>query len=172
MKLTERLFRAFTVVNFFAYLTKSNIVYTSTSMVCRSVSFPPRQHRGINKPAPPAPISTCIHCTHFVKSLQTSPAVGISFCLIIVRLSRILPEAQDGTRHLSGSGRTPASRTAGPDQVAVSFTQVKIQRDVFVSESENHPMETLDSQKEGYDVDSSDDSPRVFRSSLPPSALP
>ena len=101
---------------------------------------------------------------HVVKSPQTSPAVGISFCLIIVRLGHILPGSQEGSRYLSGSSRTPASRTTGPDPVAVSFTQVKVQRDVYVGESEDHPMETLEPQKEGY-VDPSGSLPKIIRTS-------
>lgn len=63
--------------------------------------------------------------------------------------------------------RTPASRMTGPDPVAVSFTQVKIQRDVYVGESDGLPMGTLESQKEGS-ADSSGDLPKIDRSTHSP----
>ncbi|KAF9646494.1 hypothetical protein BDM02DRAFT_3270923 [Thelephora ganbajun] len=94
---------------------------------------------------------------------MTGPAVGISFCLIIVRLGHILPEAREESWHMSV--RIPGSRTPGSDQVGGSFAQIKVQRDVFASDSTDFRVETLESQKHGR-VDPPDDVSKVIRASL------
>ena len=101
-------------------------------------------------------------------SPQTGPVVGISFCLIIVRLGSPLPEVQDEDWHVSF--RTPPSKSATSDQIAVSLAQFKIQRNESVSgPRECHmELETSVPQAQMY-VDSSDDLPKVFRHSLSPS---
>ena len=112
--------------------------------------YHPPQHHSINSPTPTFyPHVRPRSCVHLIKFPQTSPAVGISFCLIIVRLGQILPETRDETRQLSESVRPPVSRPSAPDQVAISFTQVKIQRDVYVSETEDLPMGTLNRDSSG-----------------------
>jgi len=147
MKFTERLFRSFVAMNFFAYLAKSNLEYTFLEMV-RSPSVVPFTRAHVLTPP---------------NLLQTNPAVGISFCLIIVRLGRILPETRDETWRMST--RTPSSRTPGSDPFVVPFAQVKVQRDVYVSSSCGSPAETLVSQKRGY-VNPSHDLPKIIRASL------
>lgn len=141
-------FRAFSTMNFVTFLAKSNLTYTSLAMV-RSSAF-------ITRPNVTVSISPHVHP-------QSGPAVGISFCLIIVRLGRILPEARDNT--LEVSIRTPASRSRPPDHLAVSFPQVEAQRNVWVRGSNDLPMGSLESQKREY-VDSSSDLPKPLRPSL------
>ncbi|KAF9644526.1 hypothetical protein BDM02DRAFT_3121771 [Thelephora ganbajun] len=95
--------------------------------------------------------------------LVISPVIGISFCLIIVRLGHVLPKARSESWRMSI--RTPGSRTTGSDKVGVSFTQLKVRRDVFVSESTDTPTGTMESHKQEY-VNPSDDLPGVIRASL------
>lgn len=92
--------------------------------------------------------------------------VGISFCLIIVRLGQIVPEARDETWHTSA--HSPSSRTYASGRVAVAFPQVVIQQDVYVSDSKDFPMETLGSQKQEYGA-SSEDLSKVFQPCVPSS---
>ena len=122
------------------------------------------QPHGTSSPAPAfLPHFRWRSRTHLAKFSQSSPVVGTSFCLIIVRLGQILPEARDETWRTSI--RTPALRTRGSDLVSVSFPQVEIRRDVYMSESKDFPMETLEPRKQEY-ADSSDDSPKVSQPSL------
>ena len=166
MKFTKNLSRTFTLLNFFTSIAKTNLVYTSLSLVRSSVTPPHSHHHGVTSPTPV--FHPHVHqrsCTHLVKSLQTSPAVGISFCLIIVRLGRILPEAREESWNMSV--RTPIWRSFTTDRLAVSYPQVKIQKDVYVGGPEDFPMGT-ESQKEGY-VDSLSDLPKVYHPSHSPS---
>jgi hypothetical protein len=95
---------------------------------------------------------------------QTSPAIGISFCLILARLGRLLHEVQDETWHVSVRWAS-ALQTRASDQVAVSLAQVKVQSDVRVSEPTDSPIQTLESGKQGY-VDSPGDLSEISRTSL------
>jgi len=82
---------------------------------------------------------------------MTSPAVGISFCLIIVRLGQILPGSRNETWHVSV--HTPSVRLPGTSPLAgsfASFAQIQVQPDVFVSRSKEYTTETLESQKQQY----------------------
>lgn len=86
MIFTEHLFRTFVLINFFASLAKSNIVYTFEAMV---------------RSATPLSITTPMYTfrpqllrAHLAKYSQSSPVLGICFCLIMVRLGRIFPVAQ------------------------------------------------------------------------------
>ena len=81
-------------------------------------------------------------------------------------MGQISPEGREDTWHTSI--RMPASTT---DRVTVSFPEVEVRRDVYMSETKDFPMETLGSQKQEH-VDSSDGSPKVFRPSFPlPTAI-
>ena len=79
---------------------------------------------------------------------QSGPAVGISFCLIIVRLGHIFPVARDETWHMSS--RTSASHPTASNLTTISFRKVEAKQDASLGESEDHPMGTLDSQKQEY----------------------
>ena len=66
---------------------------------------------------------------------QTSPAIGISFCLIIVRLGFTTPEVRnDSWQSFQQSRALPASNSRH-SQVPVPLDRVKIEQDVYVSES-------------------------------------
>jgi len=78
---------------------------------------------------------------------MTSPAAGISFCIIIVRLGRILPEIRDETWQISI--RAPP-RPQRSEQLVPPFSRVEIQREVYVEDSRDFPAETLVSQKQEY----------------------
>ena len=92
--------------------------------------------------------------------------VGISFCLIIVRLGCTLPGVQDEDWHTSFC--IPASRAATSGQIAVAFAQVKVRQDAYANEPKDCPVGvgTLAFQRQAY-VGASDDSPKTSRSSLP-----
>jgi len=76
---------------------------------------------------------------------MSSPALGISFCLIIVRLGRVHPEPRDETwpTYL----RSPASRTLTSSRSAITSPQIQVQRDVYTSDSRDFSTGTLESQK-------------------------
>lgn len=69
---------------------------------------------------------------------MTSPAIGISFCLIIVRLGAIAPEVREDSWESSqrsrASGIISNSRLS---RLAVPLDRVKVERDVYVSECES-----------------------------------
>ena len=98
-------------------------------------------------------------------TLQSGPAVGICFCLIIVRLGHVFAVARDETWHMSSS--TPASHPTTSNLTSISFRKVEVKQDTSLGESEDYPMGTLDSQKQEYVNDS--DLPEVIRASV---ALP
>ena len=151
MKFTEYLFRTFSTMNFISFLAKSNLTFTFLAMV------------RLLAPPPPPNITASMPAHVHPQSPQSGPAVGISFCLIIVRLGKVLPEARDKT--LEVSIRTPASRTPVPDRLAISFPQVDGQQDTWVSGPKDLPMRRLGSRTEGYG-DSSGDLSKPLRSSL------
>lgn len=69
---------------------------------------------------------------------MTSPAVGISFCLIIVRLGSISPQVRDDS--WESTQRTRSSRIMSDSRVArlpVPLDRVKVDRDVYVSECDS-----------------------------------
>lgn len=143
MRFTWCLLRVFTTANFFTYyVAKSNLTFTSLAMV--------------RSPVPPPPPF------HTYLTLQSGPAAGISFCLIIVRLGHVSPVARDETWHSS----TLASRPSASDPIPLSFAQVKVQQDTCPSESENLPMEALESQKHEY-INPPGDLPKVVQTSTP-----
>jgi len=128
----------------------------------------------VRSPIPPTPLQrqltdrhlpssrSCPH-TCLYKTSQSSPILGICFCLIIVRLGQVFPVAQEETWH--PSIHTPSSRSRGSNRVSVSFPKVDIRQDVCEGDSKDFPMETLESQKQEY-VGSSNEPPKVFRPSL------
>lgn len=93
--------------------------------------------------------------------------MGISFCLIIVRLGHTIPEARDETWGMPVT--TQMSRTRVSKQVSVSFPQAKIRRDVYSRQSGDFHLRTLESQEQGY-LNFSAELPKIFRSP-PPSPL-
>ena len=75
--------------------------------------------------------------------MQTSPIVGISFCLIIVRLGFMTPEVRDDSwqssqRSRSSRAPTSDSRSSG---IPVSLGRIKVDRDMYVSECESGVMD-------------------------------
>lgn len=68
---------------------------------------------------------------------QTCPAVGISFCLIIVRLGAISPEVREDSWESSQRSRTLPVSNSRHSKVPVSLDRIKVDRDVYVSESES-----------------------------------
>jgi len=142
MKLTECLPRTFVALNFFSFLAKSELANTFLAMVRSPISPPSYYGFGVLSPT----LHYSRSLTYPVNSPQTGPAVGISFCLIIVRLGRTLPEAQDETWHISF--HTPPSQVATTDQVAVSFTQAKAQQGVHANDSTTFPMGSMKSSQE------------------------
>ena len=162
MIFTEHL-RTFTSVNFWLSLAGNTITYVTVSMVRSPIStLPPNitvsTHRLLLSVLTFAGVHVLI-----LHNPQSSPVLGICFCLIIVRLGKVLPVAQEETWH--ASIRTPSSRTPGSGRFSVSFPKVEVRRGVYVSDSGGFPMEALESQKGEY-VDSSNGSPKVFRSSV------
>ena len=143
MIFTERLFRTFASITFFTALAGSSLTYTFAAMV-RSTILP--SHHSMNTSTP-----TFLSHVHrrsranFAESQQSSPILGICFCLIIVRLGRIFPVAQEEIWHTCI--RAPPSRSRRPDRVSVSFPPVEIRRGTYVNDVKDFPMEPLGSQK-------------------------
>ena len=76
--------------------------------------------------------------------MQTSPVVGISFCLIIFRLGAMAPEVREDS--WGSSQRSHASRVLPfPDprvsKLPVPLDRVKVERGVYVSEVKSGAME-------------------------------
>ena len=72
--------------------------------------------------------------------MKTNPAVGISFCLIIVRLGSITPEVCDDSwesSYPSRVSRMTPSRGVALSGLSVPLDRVKVQQDVYVTESES-----------------------------------
>ncbi|KAF9646495.1 hypothetical protein BDM02DRAFT_3188775 [Thelephora ganbajun] len=96
------LWTLFVSINFFAFLSKSNLKYTFLDM--------------------------------------TSPVVGISFCLIIVRLGTMTPEVREDSwesfQRSQVSKILPVSDLR-QSKLPISFDRVKAERDVYISESES-----------------------------------
>jgi len=158
-------------MNFIAFLAKSNFTYTFFAMVRSSVPPPPPLEHGISSEKPTFLPHVDPHShIHLAKSPQISPAVGISFCLIIVRLSHILPQARDEPWHASVRTQ-PAPRTQGSDHATIQFSQVGDQRDTYTSEPREIAIEVLDSRKQGC-VHSSGDPSKIIRASLNLSTSP
>lgn len=110
-------FSFFVLINFLAFLAGSNISYAFLDMVR------PFFQNGIT----PTPKTFT----------QTSPAVGISFCLIIVRLGAVSPEVREDS--WESSQRSRASGIISNSRVSrlpVALDRVKVERDVYVSECE------------------------------------
>jgi len=105
-------------MNFLAFVAKSNLSYTFLDMAR------PLFESDVTPP--------------FNFFIQTSPAIGISFCLIIVRLGAITPEVREDSWESSqrshASGIISNSRHS---RLAVPLDRVKVERDVYVSESES-----------------------------------
>lgn len=88
---------------------------------------------------------------------MTGPAVGISFCLIIVRLGHVLLEPREESWRVSI--HTPSTQTPRTGQQPIPFS-----REVSTNNSKEYPTET-ESSKEEY-VDDPRNSPTVIRASL------
>lgn len=76
--------------------------------------------------------------------VQTGPVMGISFCMIIVRLGTITPEVREDS--WQSSQRTQASRMQSAydsrfSRLTVPLDRVKVERDVFVCESASDAMQ-------------------------------
>lgn len=75
--------------------------------------------------------------------VQTGPVIGISFCLIIVRLGTMTVEVREDS--WENSRRSRASRvlpfTDSQHSKPIPLDRVKVERDVYVSETESGAME-------------------------------
>jgi hypothetical protein len=94
MNFTELLFRAFATMNFLTWIAGSHLVLAFVTMV--RLSFPshhspPNITVQIHQHWPSFLTFIRIRLLTSSKPLQTGPVVGISFCLIIVRLGSISP---------------------------------------------------------------------------------
>ena len=71
--------------------------------------------------------------------VQTSPVVGISFCLIIVRLGAMTPEVREdswqSSQHSLISRTLPVCGNPRLSRLNVPIDRVKVERDVYISES-------------------------------------
>ena len=70
--------------------------------------------------------------------MKTNPAVGISFCLIIVRLGSVTPEVCEdswGSSNTSRVSRMLPSQGVALSRLSVPLDRVKVEQDVYVSES-------------------------------------
>ena len=104
-------------MNFFAFLAGSNLAYTFLDMV-----------RPLRETL--TPVSDVL--------LQTCPVVGISFCLIIVRLGAVAPEVrEDSWESFQRSGSSRIVTDSRHSKLAVPLDRVKVERDVYVDESES-----------------------------------
>ncbi|KAF9779276.1 hypothetical protein BJ322DRAFT_1113616 [Thelephora terrestris] len=73
---------------------------------------------------------------------MTCPAVGISFCLIIVRLGSIAPEVRvDSWESFQRSGSSRIASDSRHSRLPVALDRVKVERDVYVSASESGDIE-------------------------------
>ena len=127
----------FARMNFFAGLVKSNRHVLNDGTFANPTT--PSRHRDINSLGPTFP-------PHLVKSPRSSPVVGMSFCLIVVRLGQIHPEARDEIWY----------RLVSPGRDSAGCVHEQIER---------LPMGASEPRKQEY-MDSSDGSTGVFRSSL------
>ena len=140
-------------MNFLTFLAKSNLVFTFLALVRRITVSSPNFNRRYRR-FPHAHPDAHLPCL----PPQTGPAVGISFCLIIVRLGQVLPEQRHESWHMSF--HTPGIQSRGPDEVSISFSHV---RDSGESSRENI-------SKQGYFNDSTN-FPRTIRALPHPPSL-
>lgn len=71
---------------------------------------------------------------------QTSPLVGISFCLIIVRLGSPTPEVRNDTwqgSRLSRASKVPPISSPRLSKAPVSLASIKVDKEVTVDASES-----------------------------------
>lgn len=68
---------------------------------------------------------------------QTSPVVGICFCMIIVRLGSQIPEVREDSWESSQHTRNLSVSASRLSKVSVALDRVKVERDVYVSASES-----------------------------------
>ena len=76
--------------------------------------------------------------------VQTSPVIGISFCLIIVRLWAVTPEVHEdswGSSRRSRASRMLSVSNSPLSRLPVSLDRVKMDRSVYTSEAESDEME-------------------------------
>ena len=70
---------------------------------------------------------------------QTSPVIGISFCLIIVRLWAVTPEVNEDSwesSQRSGASRGLPVSNLRFSHLPVSSDRVKVEQDIYVSQAE------------------------------------
>ena len=150
-------------MNFIAFLSKSNIVNTFLAMVrpahhsilikfqhcfhsshITCISENPQTHTPLELPSmfttftpPPLTIPPVETFFSYSSRPQTGPTVGISFCLIIVRLGQVLPGSQEESWQMSipTSGRT---QTPG---AGARFSGMR-QTDSKIAHSDDHLVTT------------------------------
>ena len=140
-----------------SHVSSGSLAPQTSSLISPAVAFRSYSSRWyVHRSHCPIPFVTHLR-------LQSGPAVGICFCLIIVRLGHVFPVAREETWHMSN--HTPASHPTASDLKTISFRKVEAKQDTFLGESEDHPMGTLDSQKQEY-FNETDDLPKVIRASI------
>ena len=76
--------------------------------------------------------------------VQTGPVIGISFCLIVVRLGTLTVEVREdsweSSQHSHASRALPFSDPR-LSKSPIPLDRVKVERDVYVSESESGVLE-------------------------------
>ena len=76
--------------------------------------------------------------------VQTSPVVGISFCLIIVRLGAIAPDVREDSWEYSQRSRPSRMLPFSDPQASklpVPLDRIKVERNVYVNEFQGDAME-------------------------------
>jgi len=69
--------------------------------------------------------------------MQTAPVVGITFCLIIVRLGTMTVEAREDSWKSTRTSKALPFQDSRPSRPPIPLDRVKVERDVYVSESES-----------------------------------
>ena len=72
--------------------------------------------------------------------MQTSPIVGITFCLITVRLGAMTVEVREDSWKSNQTSRVLPFSNSRPSRPAIPLDRVKVEQDVYVSESESSEM--------------------------------
>ena len=111
----------------------------SGELLCVPRKEQPQTHLPYHGTAPPNDVTLMPNIL-----VQTSPVVGISFCLIIVRLGAMSPEVREdswGISQRSRSSRVLPFSDSRVSKLPVPLDRVKVERDVYVDEFQGDAME-------------------------------